>query len=265
VGKVVKTNKQMIMKSEKKLQQAIRQLDWMKQALECGASIGVFTIDEIKRQLHEFMVDNEPTPKKGEFNIWDWTLDDKLRPVLGGVLHDSDEKVAVATNLHLLVVDSECYDEHKADSVGYQSLCSRQSFKRPIDEYGNFIDGRFPNWEAVIPPKDGYVKFKVDQKQLNDYIEKCNAYIKMNGLSKSKTYGIYEIKISDEQSVFFEMNNLRLFLTATDGYIYVKECDRAAMYWSDTRTALIMPMLRPCKNDVLQSAKELGLIITERP
>ena len=108
----------MIMKSEKKLQDAICKLDWMKQALEGGASIGVFTIDEIKRQLHEFMVDNEPTPKKGEFNIWDWTLDDEVRPIMRGVFHDSDEKVAVATNSHLLVVDSECYDENKVDSVG---------------------------------------------------------------------------------------------------------------------------------------------------
>lgn len=246
-----------------KLQDAYTKIGWAQNGIERGEPVSVSFLNEIKRQIYEFIVDNEPTPKKGTFNIWDWTLDDKLRPILGGVLHDSDEKVAVATNAHLLVVDSECYDENKVDSVGYK-LGDRQSFKRPIDKYGNFIDGRFPNWNAVIPPKDGYVKFKVDQKQLDDYIKKCNAYLKTIGLSKSKTYGIYEIKISDEQSVFFEMNSLRLFLTATDGNIYVKNHDRVAMYWSDTRTALIMPMLLPEKDNLLQNAKELGLIISER-
>ena len=250
------------MKSEKKLQDAIRKLDWMKQALEGGASIGVFTIDEIKRLIHEFMVDNEPTPKKGTFNIWDWTCDDDLRPVMNGIFHDKENKMAVATNAHLLVADADYYDESRVDPVGFGM--GKPKHDRPINKYGEFIDGRFPNWKAVVPPKDGYVKFKVDQKQLDDYIKKCNAYLKMNGLSKSRTYGIYEIKISNEQSVFFEMNNLKLFLTATDGIIYVKEPNRAAMSWSDTRTALIMPMLRPDKNDVLQSAKELGLIITRR-
>lgn len=247
-----------------KLQDAYAKLGWAQDNIKHEGKVDKILIDEIKRLIHEFMVDNEPTPKKGTFNIWDWTLDDNARPTLGGVFHDIDEKVAVATNAHLLVVDSECYDEHKVDSVGYKFIDGKQSFKRPIDKYGNFIDGRFPNWKAVIPPKDGYVKFKVDQKQLDDYIKKCNAYLKTTGLSKSKTYGIYEIKISDEQSVFFEMNNLKLFLTATDGYIYVKEHNRAAMYWNDTRTALIMPMLCPDKDGVLQSAKELGLIITRR-
>lgn len=245
-----------------KLQDAYTKIGWAQNGIERGEPVGVSFLDEIKRQIYEFMVDNEPTPKKGTFNIWDWTLDDGLRPILGGVFHDRDEKVAVATNTHLLVVDSECYDESKTDSVGFDT--GKQKFYRPINKYGNFIDGRFPNWKAVIPPKDGYVKFKVDQKQLDDYIKNCNTYLKMNDFSKSKHYGIYEIKTSDEQSIFFEMNHLKLFLTATDGNIYVKEHDRAAMYWSDTRTALIMPMLLPKKDDVLQNAKELGLIITPR-
>ena len=245
------------MKSEKKLQDAIRKLDWMKQALEGGASIGVFTIDEIKRQLHEFMIDNERTPKKNEFNIWDWTCNDNLRPVMNGIFHDKENKMAVATNAHMLVADADYYDESKVDSVGFDMGKSKHD--RPIDKYGKFIDGRFPNWKAVIPQQtDEWVLHHVDLQELDEYIKKCNAYLKMQGWNnKYRPRAVYQVG-----DVWFNAEMFRIMLTATNGDVWVTSPSRPATYWGETRTALIMPML-VTEEKLLQEEKENGMYFIE--
>jgi hypothetical protein len=251
---VVKTNQQMIMKSEKKLQQAIRQLDWVTTlSLESQRSC----VSEVKRLLHEFMVDNERTPKKGEFNIWDWVANDELRPVMEGVFHDKENKVAVATNAHMLVVDAASYDESKTDSVGFDS--GKQKFDRPINKYGEYIDGRFPNYQAVIPQQtDEWTLHHVNLQEFDEYIKKCNAYCKMQGWGgKYKPISVY--KVGD---VWFHAERLRLMLTATDGDVCVKTPDRPAVYWSSNRTALIMPMLVEDKK-LMQEEKENGMYFLE--
>ena len=169
------------MKSEKKLQDAIYKLELFRQELDCKYTGSI--VDEIKRQLHEFMIDNERTPKKNEFNIWDWTCNDSLRPVINGIFHDKENKMAVATNAHMLVADADYYDESKVDSVGFDMGKSKHD--RPIDKYGKFIDGRFPNWKAVIPQQtDEWVLHHVDLQELDEYIKKCNAYLKRNNRHK---------------------------------------------------------------------------------
>ena len=245
------------MKSEKKLQDAIRKLDWMKQALEGGAGIGVFTIDEIKRQLHEFMIDNERTPKKNEFNIWDWTCNDDLRPVMNGIFHDKENKMAVATNAHMLVADADYYDESKVDSVGFDM--GKSKYDRPIDKYGNFIDGRFPNWKVVIPQQtDEWVLHHVDLQELDEYIKKCNAYLKMQGLNnKYKPRAVYQVG-----DTWFNAEMFRMMMTATNGDVWVKTPDRPAVYWSDKRTALLMPMLVE-ESKLMQEEKENGMYFIE--
>ena len=245
------------MKSEKKLQDAIRKLDWMKQALEGGAGIGVFTIDEIKRQLHEFMIDNMRTPKKNEFNIWDWTCNDDLRPVMNGIFHDKENKMAVATNAHMLVADAGYYDESKVDSVGFDM--GKSKYDRPIDKYGNFIDGRFPNWKVVIPQQtDEWVLHHVDLQELDEYIKKCNAYLKMQGLNnKYKPRAVYQVG-----DTWFNAEMFRMMMTATNGDVWVKTPDRPAVYWSDKRTALLMPMLVE-ESELMQEEKENGMYFIE--
>ena len=245
------------MKSEKKLQDAIRKLDWMKQALEGGAGIGVFTIDDVKRLLHEFMIDNERTPKKNEFNIWDWTCNDDLRPVMNGIFHDKEHKMAVATNAHMLVADADYYDESKVDSVGFDM--GKSKYDRPIDKYGNFIDGRFPNWKVVIPQQtDEWVLHHVDLQELDEYIKKCNAYLKMQGLNnKYKPRAVYQVG-----DTWFNAEMFRMMMTATNGDVWVKTPDRPAVYWSDKRTALLMPMLVE-ESKLMQEEKENGMYFIE--
>lgn len=242
------------MKSEKKLQDAIYKLELFRQELDCKYTGSI--VDEIKRQLHEFMIDNERTPKKNEFNIWDWTCNDSLRPVMNGIFHDKENKMAVATNAHMLVADADYYDESKVDSVGFDMGKSKHD--RPIDKYGKFIDGRFPNWKAVIPQQtDEWVLHHVDLQELDEYIKKCNAYLKMQGWSKRYIPAVYQVG-----DVWFKAEMFRTMLTATNGDVWVNKPDRPAVYWSDKRTALIMPMLVE-ENKLLQEEKENGMYFIE--
>lgn len=220
----------------KKLLEAYEYLSWAQDSAKRNEKIDEHTISHIMNLIHEFMIDHEPT-KKNAFNIWDWIANDPLRPALNGVFHDGENKMAVATNAHMLVADADYYDESKVSG-------EFRSFGRcmPIDKYGKHIEGRFPNWKAVIPPQtDEWVLHHIDLKELDAYIKKCNTYMKLNGMTgKRPKMAVY--KVGD---VWLAADYLKMFVIATDGNVYIKSYDKPAVYWGDKRTALLMPMYIP--------------------
>lgn len=240
----------------KKLLDAYQKLGWVQDDIKCGSGVDESTISYIRKQIHEFLIDNEPK-KKNTFNIWDWIANDPLRPVLNGVFHDIESKMAVATNAHMLVADADYYDESKVSG-------EFQSFGRcmPIDKYGNHIEGRFPNWKAVIPQQtDEWVLHHVDLKELDAYIKKCNAYMKLNGMTGRFTKQVvYKVG-----TTWFLADYLRMFAIATEGNVYVKSHDKPAVYWGDKRTALLMPMYLPeediAKGKLIPEAMADGMYI----
>lgn len=258
------TNYVQIMNNFRKLQDAYAKLGWAQDNIKHEGKVDKILIDEIKRLIHEFMVDNEPTPK-GVFNIWDWVINDGCRPALEGVFHDKENKVAVATNAHMIVADADCYDESKADE-GYQPKGFNMIIHRPVDRYGKFIDQRFPNWKSVIPQKsDDYIMHNVSLKELDKYIKECKAFMKLNGLTnKYAPTPIFKVGES-----FFHAESLRIFLVATGECIYINKKPSSfaettkGMFWSDKRTTVIMPMTPNC-DDLNEEAKQLGLYLLNK-
>lgn len=237
----------------KKLQEAYQKLGWVQDDVKCGRGVDINTLDYIKQQIHEFMVDCEPK-KKGKFDIWDYTANDPYRPVLNGVFHDKENEVAVATDAHMLVACKESFDESKVDVDGfYIGSESKVITYRPIDKYGKFMDYRFPNWQAVIPPKDGYLQEHVSLEDLDEYLKKCRAFVKLEGYVKRKPIPLYKVG-----NVWLQAEKLRQFIVASDGEVMFKSNDRPIMYWGEKRTALLMPILVEDK-DLLPEALEQGL------
>lgn len=237
----------------KKLQEAYQKLGWVQDDVKCGRGVDINTLNYIKQQIHEFMVDCEPK-KKGKFNIWDFTIKDQYRPVYECVFHDKENQVAVATDAYMLVVCKESYDESKVDVEGFHiGSESKVITYRPIDKYGKFMDYRFPNWKAVIPPKEGYVQDYVSLEELDKYLKKFRAFIKLEGHSKSKLIPLY--KVGD---VWLHAEKLRKFIVASDGHIMIKDKSRPVVSWGEKRTVLLMPMLVEDK-DLLPEALEQGL------
>lgn len=242
----------------KKLLEAYKYLGWVHDSAKCKEQVNEQTVEYIMDLIHEFMIDNEPK-KKNAFNIWDWTANDPLRPVMNGVFHDIESKMAVASNAHILVADSECYDESKVSG-------EFQSFGRcmPVDKYGKHIEGRFPNWKAVIPQQtDEWTLHHIDLNELSEYIKKCNTYMKLNGMTgKYSKQVVYKVG-----TTWFLADYLRMFAIATDGDIYVKSHDKPAVYWGDKRKVLLMPMYLPeediAKGKLIPEAMANGMYIID--
>lgn len=236
-----------------KLQEAYQKLGWVQDYVKCGRGVEESTISYIKQLLQEFMVDCEPK-KKGKFNIWDYIVNDPIRPVYGGVFHDKENQVAVATDAYMLVACKESFDESKVDVDGFRiGDESKVITYRAIDKYGKFLNYRFPNWKAVIPPKDGYVQESVSLEDLDEYLKKCRAFVKLEGYGKRKPTPLYKVG-----EVWLNADMLRKFIVASDGKVIVKSNDRPIVYWGEKRTVLLMPRLVEDK-DLLPEALEQGL------
>lgn len=225
------------MESLIKLRDAYAKLDWAKDDIQRGAYQGLDSLIElIKSELNEFMVDNEPSPGKNEFNIWDWVADDNLRPVLEGIFHDKEQKMAVATNGHILVADAASYDKSK--------VCTSTEWdgRMSMNKYGKFIEGRYPNWLSVVPKdSEEFVCYEVPLAEIDKYIKKYNAYIKLNGFTRKNAPRLL-YKVGE---TYFNAWCLRTFLTATDGQIKISKESalKPGIYWAEKRIALIMPLI----------------------
>lgn len=217
-----------------KLQDAYTRVGWIKENTFKDKDELANAAEYIQRLIAEFIVDNEPK-KKGAFNIWDYAADDDIRPVLNGVFHDKLKGYAVATDAHILVADKDLYDENL--------VCTSEDFggKEPVDKYGKFIEGRYPNWSAVIPTNQGnHTKHTISLEELDAYIKKCNTYMKLNGMTGRYKKSInYNVPGTD---CWFDANYMRLFLIASGGEINLSDNKHAGVYWGDKRIAIVMPI-----------------------
>lgn len=218
-----------------KLQDAYTKVGWIKENTFKDKDELAWAANYAQQLIAEFIVDNEPKKKKDTFNIWDYAADDNLRPVLNGVFHDKEKGYAVATDAHILVADKDLYDENL--------VCMSEKFdgKEPVDKYGKFIEGRYPNWSAVIPTNQGnHTKHTISLEELDAYIKKCNTYMKLNGMTGKRKKNInFNVPGTD---CWFDANYMRLFLIASGGEINLSDNKHAGVYWGDKRTAIVMPL-----------------------
>ena len=217
-----------------KLQAAYTQVGWIKENTFKDKDELTNAASNIQRLIAEFMVDNEPK-KKGSFNIWDYVEKDNLHPTMHGVFHDKEEGYAVATETHVLVADKDLYDESLVyKGTDFDGRCS-------VDKYGKFIDGRFPNWKAVIPSNQGdRTKHIISLEDIDAYIKKCNTYMKLNGMTGRCARRIsFNVPGTD---CWFDANILRMFLIASGGEINLSDNKHSGVYWGERRTAIVMPI-----------------------
>lgn len=124
------------MKSEQKLGKAMAMLNNLMQSSEGTAHQ---KMQEIQNLIHEFLTDN--TIVKGvKRNIWDACAKDELRRAITGVYHD-ESGYAVACDGRIMIASKSEYNEHFKGKI--------------LDRYGKEIEGRYPNWQAVLPNVEG--------------------------------------------------------------------------------------------------------------
>jgi len=106
--------------------------------------IGLSTDVRAINLLREFIIDNTPTKGMGEFKMEEFCSDDDLRPVMQKICMDNEEKVAVATNAHVLFVSKKLYVDtrrrtSRAKSLNRRSLTNTTTYgeKRRSSRIGN--------------------------------------------------------------------------------------------------------------------------------
>lgn len=131
------------------------------------------------KQLAEYLKDEftriirieSPQSSNPKFDFYKYVAKDKSRPVMSGILHDKGQKVA--SDSHILIAKKEDYPEEYEGKV--------------LGKDGNFIDGKFPNYEKVFPDlkKNSYTEHEVDFGAFADFVLQTKATAKLRGSDTS--------------------------------------------------------------------------------
>lgn len=138
------------------------------------------------------IVANKPATKapktKVKFNIDNYVeKDGNGRIMLKCIYNDAEKKVAVATNAHILVYSKDLYNPKYADkAIAAYDIWKGDDRGRIKDRHieyakGSIVEGKYPNWKAVIP--DNKLAIKINVQKLYDFCNDCESSIK-NGIKK---------------------------------------------------------------------------------
>lgn len=112
-----------------------------------------------------------PQSSKPKFDFYKYVAKDNLRPAMCGIFHDKGQKVVSDT--HILIAKKEDYPEEYEGKI--------------LGKDGNFIDGKFPNYESVFPDlkKNSYTEHEVDFEAFADFVLQTKATAKLRGSDTS--------------------------------------------------------------------------------
>ena len=96
---------------------------------------------------------------------------DYSRPAMCGIFHDKGQKVA--SDAHILIAKKEDYPEEFEGKI--------------LGKDGNFIEGKFPNYESVFPnlKKSAYTEHEVNFEAFADFVLQTKATAKLRGSDTS--------------------------------------------------------------------------------
>lgn len=203
--------------------------------------------DAVKKILREFIMDNMPAPPKDKLQMKEFLSEDKeFRPAMCCICMDNEEKVAVATNAHILFASKEYYVDKGREGES----------KTLVDEYGDVVkeEMRYPNWIAVIPREDQTEPIEL-RSDLDEIIKLAQVEAKELGLKKIgvKT----NIRVADDLCI--RLDFLKLMLKAgVDGWRQPKNKRGGIVKQWDGNTMLVMPVMPPDEGDEYDNFKNKG-------
>ena len=187
-------------------------------------------------RMKQFVLLNTPQPKGGKVKIYDWTGKEQYRPNLMGVYHDAENKVAVATDTHVLIVSKSDYVECEESHI--------------VAKNGDEIRGKYANYKSVMPDTDECLLYDVDRDKIKRILTEYRAERK---LDKSVEYLAINIG-SPDKPFYLTPGNCKLLLQLPDGDFFVNANDynsRAIAYESEDGNykAVFMPLYYPERNE----------------
>lgn len=191
-------------------------------------------------RMKQFVLLNTPTQKGGKVKIYDWTGKEQYRPNLMGVYHDAENKVAVATDTHALIVSKSDYVECEESHIAAKN--------------GDEIQGKYPNYKSVMPDTDECLLFDVDRDKIQRILTEYRAERK---LDKSVEYLAINIG-SPDKPFYLTPENCKLLLQLPDGDFFIQANSQYGDYNArplsyesadDNYKAIFMPMHYPERNE----------------
>lgn len=184
------------------------------------------------KRIEQFIYINTPkTKSSGKVSIYGWANDEVgCRPMFDGVFHDAENKVAVASDTHVLIVSKPDYREF-ADGKSHI-----------IAKDGSEIKGKYVPYQKVIPSDDGRKELIIDRDKIANMLTKARAD---KAADKACKYKSFNVGTKDEP-FYLDPKYCKLLLTLpVEGKFFVRNADSPMKYVSDdgNYTALFMPML----------------------
>jgi hypothetical protein len=137
---------------------------------------------------------------------------DKIRPILLGVFHDTEQHTAVATDTHVLIASKDDYKEPDSDT---KMTADDKGYV--ITKKGEYVAGYFPAWRKVIPT-EGLTPICVNRERIREFVHEDDA------AKKAGTARTLAIRISSEKSpAFVSPQYCKLLLTLPEGNFWMNK------------------------------------------
>ena len=199
--------------------------------------------------LTEFISAND-TPKKPKNgpDIWKFVSKDAVRPVMNGVCYVPENRVAVATDAHVLLMSKPDYAEREAyTAINYKNTTLPAGIYNKKGERPKGVDesSKFPCVWAIF---EGY---ETKPAQLNDWgmVEDAVKKAKIALKAKSANWACIEIM----PDMWIKTDYVELMLTMPDRTKFrCRDCDNPEKFMLEYRdenyTAAFMPIIKPESN-----------------
>lgn len=152
-------------------------------------------VQKCLNSLNEFMIDNISVQEKskGGFSVWDIAKEKNkkdFQTYYAYVHYDHKEKVAVATDGHILYVSHKeykplnyCFEYKEKNDSG--DIVVKQVPCEMYDKYDNPVEGRYPTYRSVIPRDGSLTPITLASKEtILKRVAKAKADFKLRGGSK---------------------------------------------------------------------------------
>ena len=191
-------------------------------------------------RMKQFVLLNTPQPKGGKVKIYDWVFKDSYRPQMMGVFHDSENKVAVATDTYALITSKRDYVECEESHI--------------VAKNGDEIPGKFLDYKRVMPDTDECLLFDIDRDKIKRILTEYKAERK---LDKSVEYEAINVG-SPDKPLYLTPDNCKLLLQLPDGDFFIQANSQYGDYKSrplsyesadENYKAVFMPKYYPERNE----------------
>ena len=205
------------MENFKKIQEVYNKLSEMREFKEIYelSNVADFRAKECMNLIREFLVDNDKSRKikKNDLSVWNFVGNDLLRPVMNNVHYNHEDKVAVASDGHKLLVSHKDYRPiHETNDVEITKDGKKTKEVREYtiyDKYDKGIVGRYPNYKGVIPHDETLTHVTLaSEEEITKRIADAKAEHKLLGRGRADKRIAISVMGEDKYGVDFTFRNL---------------------------------------------------------